>query len=366
MRAAVSRPLAMRLGAALCVALAATAWFALARAYAGIAPTKTAWYDNSGAQDVTGETTPSAAQSGELEVSYVNASTSVPSEPVPSAPTVPGAPVQPPQGNEGGQAVGNTEAFAAVEYTVPMQGAGGTSIDPDSLQATLTLTLDTSSSADVSSGDVVACPTATDLWSAGGDQDSGQAPQYSCSGSGAVTGNYDSTDNTVSFALSSAQESALTPGVFSVVIVPGSSPSGPFQAIFEPPAASSFQVTVENSATNPGNTVIDTGPVPSGAGSTPGSSAVPFGLQAYGPPSTSALPSGTTPSTPTSTPGAGATAGAPAGVALGSSPVPRPGAGEGLARTIAIIVLVALSAALVAGATTPARRPRSLRGAVES
>ncbi len=237
-----------RAGAALCASSAVATWFGLASASAAttLGPEKTAWYDNTGAQSVTGATTPSAARSGELEVSYAPASASEPQQTLPATPAVPGAPASPPA-KAGGNTLGGTLAFAAVEYAVPLQSQGQ-SIDPASIQATLTLQLDPSSSANVSSGDLVACPTNSPLWTSGGDQDASAAPAYTCGSGQAVTGN--ASGNTVTFSLSSPEESSLEQGVFSIVVVPGTSPSGAFQAIIEPPTTDSFTVTNEALSSN--------------------------------------------------------------------------------------------------------------------
>lgn len=346
---------ALRLAALACVAGAGVLWATAAPAGASgpQGPSKTAWYDNSGSQNVTGETTPSAAGPDELEVSYVPASTTVPQQTVPSTPTIPGAPVAPPQGNAGGNTVGGTVDFAALEYDVPLQ-SGSQSIDPTSITAVLTLGLDPNSSKGVSTGDLLACPTTTTLWSAGGDQDASQAPQYSCAGSGAVTGDVDTAKNTVTFSLTSAQENQFTPGAFSIVVVPGTAPSGPFQAVITAPSDTSLTVTNEAQAGNPDVNLATpvfpgdtTNTVPGDSGSFPSD----FALSA---PS----PSGT--GTPSST-GGDMTASPSARGYTPQSAALHGGIGSGAQRTVALVVLLAIGALLVAASSRPGRAPRSLR-----
>jgi hypothetical protein len=335
---------------------AAVVWFAAAPAAASGSqgPSKSAWYDASGTQNVTGETTPSAAGPNELEVAYSPASVTVPQQTIPSTPTVPGAPVSPPQGNTGGNTVGGTLAFAALEYDVPLQ-SDGQSIDPTSITAILTLSLDPNSSKGVSTGDLVACPTTTTLWSAGGDQDASQAPQYSCAGSSAVTGDVDTTKNTVTFSLTSAQENQFTPGAFSIVLVPGTAPSGPFQAVISAPSDTSLAVTNEAPAGNPDVNLATpafpggtTDTVPSDNG---GASPSDFALSAPSPTDTAA-PSSTRGGTNATPGGRGYT---PQTAAL------HGGIGSGAQRTVALVVLLAIGALLVAASSRPGRAPRSLR-----
>ncbi|MHB1785703.1 MAG: hypothetical protein ACYCS7_06070 [Acidimicrobiales bacterium] len=337
-----------------------------ASAATSVGPSKTAWYDRSGAQQVTGETTPSSTQPGELEVSYAPAAATVPPQTLPSGPGVPGAPVAPPSGVVGGNTIGNTLAFAALEYTVPLQ-AGGQTVDPASIQALLTLTLDPTSSGNVSTGDLIACPTATTLWSAGGDQDYSQAPQYSCGSGQAVTGNVDSATHTVTFDLASIQENSLSPGTFSLVIVPGASPSGAFQAVITPPSSKSLTVTNEsplndlNTNLSSGSTLSPTTPAPQT--STPANTSGGYsGLQ----PLTSGSSAGTGTGTGTGTAPASASGSlsTPSGqrtFAAGTPAALRGGLGSGAQHTIALLVLLALGALLVMASSKPARAPRSLR-----
>ncbi|HUY64398.1 MAG TPA: hypothetical protein VMV14_07780 [Acidimicrobiales bacterium] len=343
-----------RLAAVGCLAGAGAAWFGMGSASAATTagPARTAWYDNTGAQNVTGVTTPSAAQPGELQVSYVPAAATVPQQTLPAAPPVPGAPVAPPSGNVGGNTLGYTLSFAAVDYTVPTD-VGGQPVDPSSITAVLTLSLNSASSGNVTNGDLIACPTTTTLWTGGGDQDSGAAPPYSCTN--AVTGNVDTTANTVTFDLTSAQESSLSPGTFSLVIVPGSSPSGAFQAVISAPSSSSMAVTNESPMGSP-NTNLDGATYSSGnlAGSTDaGAGSGAFALQTF------------SPAGAVSTPASGSTSIAPAaGSSTYAAAAPAAlhgGLGSGAQRTVALVVLLALGALLVLASSNPARAPRSLR-----
>jgi hypothetical protein len=346
------RRTALRVGALACLTGAAVVWWAVpALATQKLGPTQTAWYDTTGAQQVTGETTPSPARPGELEVSWAPAQATVPQETVPSTPTVPGTPVAPPQGTEGGNTEGGTLAFAALEYQVPL-GSGSQTVDPSSITGLLELTLDTTSSENVQSGDLLACPTATTLWSAGSDQDASQAPRYSCAND-SVTGNVDSADHIVSFSLDSAQESTLQPGTFSVVIVPSTTPSGPFQAIFSAPGTDSFQVTGETSSSNVNLNLA--GPPEN----TPPTQAPPsignVAPSAYA--QTAASPSlngSSQPNRSTTSP-----------VGYSSSPVAvlRGGLGSNAQRTVALLVLLALGALLVGASSRQTHVPHSLRQA---
>lgn len=348
----------MRLSAGACFVLAGVAWLGMGAASAAVTagPTKTAWYDRSGAQNVTGETTPSPAQPGELEVSYVPAAATAPEQTIPPAPSVPGAPVAPPSGNVGGSTLGYTVAFAAVEYSLPLE-VGGQSVDPSSITGTLTLALDQASSGNVANGDLLACPTNTTLWSAGGDQDAGQAPPYSCAD--AVSGNVDSAGHTVSFALTSAQESQLSPGTFSLVIVPGSTPAGAFQAVFSPPGDTSLAVTGESPLGN-ANDNLDNGL----AGGTDQGSSGDFGLQSFSPAPDSGAGSVVGPAATAPVPAASSgPAGSRGGTAdaLGARAALRGGIGSNAQRTVALVVLLALGTLLVAASSRPGRSPRSLR-----
>jgi hypothetical protein len=249
--------------------------------------------------------------------------------------------------------VGYALAFAAVDYEVPLD-VGGQSIDPSSLAAVLTLSLDQASSANVSNGDLLACPTVTTLWSAGGDQDAAQAPQYSCAD--AVSGNVDSTTHTVSFALTSAQENSLSPGAFSLVIVPSTTPSGAFQFVFSAPAADSLTVTNASPLGNP-NDNLDQSITPSdqSAFDLSGGSG-DLGLQSFG---LSASPAAT-PAPGASTPGSGAAPGG-ANFASGAPAVLRGGLGSSGQRTVALVVLLGLGTLLVVASSNQGRAPRSLR-----
>lgn len=356
MSARPPRQRVLRLGAAGCFAAALACWLAPGAATAAPAtsgPTKTAWYDRSGTQNFTGETTPAAAQPGELEVSYVPAQATVPQQTLPSAPAIPGAPVAPPQGTAGGNSLGYALTFAAVDYELPME-VGGQSIDPSSITALLTLALDQASSANVSDGDLLACPTVTTLWSAGGDQDASQAPQYSCSQ--AVSGNVDSATHTVSFALTAAQENSLTAGTFSLVIVPSNTPAGGFQAVFSPPSTTSLTVTDESPLGNPNGNLDGSFPGgdQSGALDLSGLPGAPS-LQSFTPQAAVVpTPSSSRPGSPTAAfPGTR--------LAAGTGAVLRGGLGSSAQRAMALAVLLGLGTLLVLASSRQARPPRSLR-----
>ena len=347
----------LRLGAGACFAVAGFGWWTVGSASAAgndtSGPTKTAWYDRTGAQNVTGETTPSAARADELEVSYVPAQATAPQQTIPptvTSPTVPGAPVQPPgppEGNVGGNSLGYALAFAAVDYEIPLEQDGQT-LDPSSLAGTLTLALDQTSSSNVSTGDLLACPTVTTLWSAGGDQDASQAPQYSCSD--AVTGNVDSSAHTVSFALSSSQENGLSAGAFSLVIVPSTAPAGPFQAVFSAPGATSFVLTDASAMGNPNTDLVGSGSSDlSGTGDLSAGSIEP---QAFTPSSAGPSPSA---------PGSPGGASVPVGGYHELPAVLRGGLGASAQRTVALVVLLGLGTLLVLASSQQVRAPRSLR-----
>jgi hypothetical protein len=258
----------------------------------------------------------------------------------------------PTSGQVGGATVGDTLAFTTVEYTVPLQD-GGQSINPTSLGGVLTLSLDSSNSVGMGSGDIVACPTTNALWASGADQPATQAPPYDCSAGNAVTGNYDASLNTVTFSLGSAQEyqgPSGPSGIFSLALVPGTSPTGPFTAVINPPSASSLALINESPASNADENLAGAG-VLGGFGSTGGTFSSSSG----------ALPSSSV-SGSSSTPGAAPTTNSsiPGAVNLGV-PAAATGLGTGSQRTIAVILLVALAGGLWMGASNTGRQPRSLR-----
>jgi hypothetical protein len=366
----------MRGAAAGCVLAATFVWLSGTTASA-LGPDKTAWYDNSGLQSATGETTPSVASNGQLEVQFAPAGATAPSETLPNAPTAPptlppSAPVgvpTPTGGKVGGSAVGYTLAFAEVEYTVPLQ-VGGQTIDPASLHAVLTLSLDPQTSSNMGSGDVVACPTTNNLWAAGDDQQARQASPYDCSAGHEVTGNYDATSNTITFELASAQAyqepSGLT-GIYSLALVPGTSPSGAFTAVINPPSPSSYALTAESPVSNPNQNVAAPAPGTAGAPATAPLTVAPptsafqhesSGLQ--GTPGSVSI----SPVTPAPAPAPIATPiAAPNAAALGTSTTTSTTTGllSGYPRAVAVILLMALGAGLWVGAQRKRRSPKSLR-----
>ncbi|MDA8183177.1 MAG: hypothetical protein M0035_01915 [Actinomycetota bacterium] len=287
----------------------------------------------------------------------------------------------------------STLAFAAVRYSVPLT-SGGQQIDPSSITAALTLSFP--STGVVGTPAIDACPT-TSSWSAGGDQPSSKAPTYSCSNGLASSGVYDSGSSTMVWSLGAAQESASTPGVFSVALVPAPGTTSPFSAEISAPSASDFQVLSESSvsqsggggssgttsggtsgtSTNTGTNLGGSGY--SGSGSSAGSgsgsgsaSYVPAGSSAsvFNPPPFTATPAATgssTPSpvstsaTPASAPSTGSSLG---GASRGSTrlalgaPVSRKGTSSSNQRTIGLVMLIALGVALAAGASRQNRAPR--------
>jgi len=374
-RASSASARALRGGALLCVVVAAILSFSATGASSATAlgPDKTAWYDTTGLQQYTGETTPSLASNGEMEVAYVPVGVTVPKEDVPplpvTPPTLPSLPVQvpvPSVGSVGGQTLGDTLAFAAVDYPVNLMAGTPQAIDPTSIRGRLTLTLNAHTSVGLATGDILACPAGSTLWSGGDDQDSGQAPTYDCSAGVAVTGNYDASSHSMTFDLSSVQEyvapSGNELGIFSLVLAPGSSPSGPFTAVFESPGATSFKVDHESLATNvntdeSGTTLESSGAYSPGQFSTPSSdlgglSNVPFPAFTG---AASALPPVSTPLTPSTTPTT-----APA-VALGTPASAVTGLSSGSQRSIAVILLAALAVGLWMAASNSTRKPKSLR-----
>jgi len=370
----------LRAGAGLCVLVAAVlSLTALNAAHATtVSPDKTAWYDTTGLQNYTGEKTPSLASHGQLEVAYVPIGVTIPKEDVPALPITPptlppASPVQipvPDIGSVGGNTLGDTLAFAAVQYTVPLE-AGGESINPSSLRAVLTVSLDPETTA-LGSGDILACPTTNTLWAGGGDQDSGQAAPFDCSPGDAVTGDYDGSSHTLTFDLSSAQEyvnvSGVGTGIFSLVLAPSLSPTGPFTAVIEPPSATSFAVTDESPASSPGDNLSGGGSVllptaPSGAGAATG-----FGFSGSGTgaaPASSPLPSEgfsmPLPATPLAVASpAGTTQGAVGQVATTPEAIAR-ALSTGSQRSIGVILLLAVAAGLWLAASSSRHQPRSLR-----
>ncbi len=366
----------MRGAAAACALAASFVWLSGTTASA-LGPDKTAWYDNSGLQSATGETTPSVASNGQLEIQYAPAGASAPSQTLPNAPSStptlpPSAPVgvpAPTGGKVGGSTVGNTLAFAEVEYTVPLQ-AGGQSVDPNSIRAVLTLSLDPQTSSNVSSGDIIACPTTSNLWAAGYDQKASQASPYDCSAAHAVSGNYDASSNTITFQLSSAQAyqepSGLT-GIYSLALVPGLSPTGAFTAVINPPSPTSYALTGESPVSNPNQNLAAPAPgSPGGPAVAPLTVAPPTsafqqessGLQGT-PGAVSISPVTPAPApTPITTPIA-----TPNVVALGTPTTTFTTTGllSGYPRAVAVILLMILGTGLWVGAQRKRRSPKSLR-----
>jgi hypothetical protein len=224
----------------------------------------------------------------------------------------------------------------------------------------LTLSVDPSSSIGLGSGDVIACPTSNALWASGADQPASQAAPYDCSPGVAVTGNYDSASHTISFDLTSAQEyqaPAGPTGIFSLVLAPGSSPSGPFTAIFDAPGSSSFDITGESPAAD-GSSVPGGSSgfgsslgIGTGTGQLGGTSDLPFSLTGAGAGVQPAASSAANPSSALEPSASGSTADVTA----------LPGLTSGSQRTIAVILLVGLGGGLWMAASNTGRRPRSLR-----
>jgi hypothetical protein len=363
----------LRVAAAICVVVASFVWLTATRA-SGLGPDKTAWYDNLGLQGTTGETTPSVAAYGQLEVEYAPASVSEPTVTLPStpvtAPTLPpsapvGVPV-PAGGQVGGSTVGDTLAFAEVDYPVPLQ-AGGQTIDPSSIQAVLTLTLDPSTSTDVQSGDIEACPTTNNLWAAGADQEASQASPYDCAAGQGVSGDYDAATNTLTFDLSGTQEYQAPSGPtgdFSLALVPGTSPTGVFTAVIDPPSSTSFAVTNESPASNPDDNVAAPSTVPVTIAPVPTSVPVSgFQAESSGLTGSSAAPLSPVTPTPAPTPTTVAPTATPSAVALGAPTTSDivSGLSSGYQRTVAVILLMALGAGLWMAASMKRHTPKSLR-----
>jgi hypothetical protein len=166
-----------------------------------------------------------------------------------------------------------------------------------------------------------------------------------------VTGNVDSAAHTVSFALSAAQENGLSPGAFSLVIVPSSAPTGPFQAVFSAPAATSFVLTNASALGNP-NGNLDQTVSPSDFSAIGDLSAGGIAPQAFTP--SSAGPSATGS-------GSSATNSLPVGGYRELPAVLRGGLGASAQRTVALLVLLGVGALLVLASSTQVRAPRSLR-----
>jgi hypothetical protein len=353
----------MRFVAGLNVVIAAVLLFTPSSATA-MGPDKTAWFDDTGLQGYTGVTTPALASNGEIEVAYIPVGVTVPKENIPAPPITPptlppalglGIPV-PSVGSVGGNTIGDTLAFGAVEYTVPLQ-SGGQPIDPTSLRAVLTLALNPTKSIEVGTGDVLACPASNTLWAAGDDQTYTQAPTYDCSPGVAVTGNYDASAHTMTFDLSNAQEYE-TPtgegtGIFSLILAPGTSPTGPFTAVFTTPSSTSFSLTTESPLTGSG--AGDNELVPYASGINVGSN---FSLGSNPGFSLTVPSSPSSPSASASTPGSSSS---PAPIAQGTQIAVAQGLSGGTQRSIAVILLLALAAGLWMGASNRSRPPRSLR-----
>lgn len=166
------------------------------------------------------------------------------------------------------EGAGRPDAVAAVDYSVA--GTPGAGHDALGVSATLTVSLDTSSS--VGTPAVLACPVVpSDAgWPAGGDQ-RGAPPSSDCSSGRAVAGQVSSDGASVTFPLTPAQQLAGHPGVFNLVLAPAS--QTPFQAVFRPPGNASFTV---NPPPQPGPAAPASSagaPASGGAGAPPGTPA---------------------------------------------------------------------------------------------
>ena len=117
-------------------------------------------------------------------------------------------------------------AFAALSYHLePFSSA--------------TLTLHLAANTLVGTPLVIACPTVSDTWKAGGNQPTASAPAYACAGRSAPgLVSSDSTGATVSFLLDAAQQES--PGLVSLAIVPAAGSTALFSFDLVKPTASAM------------------------------------------------------------------------------------------------------------------------------
>lgn|GEM_PF-4050147 len=260
-----------------------------------------------------------------------------------------------------------TTAFGAIWYKVPLT-SGGQKVDPSSIQAVLTLSLDTTDT--VGTPALEACPTAS-KWKPGGDQPAKKAPKYVCSHGLGSPGNYNSSSNTVTWNLSALQERKRTPGLFSVAIVPagGLGASSSFSAEFNAPDKSSFSVLSWAPAGRGGSSA---GAPPSPGLGTPAAAPGPVspGASAGGGSYAPSSPASSSPSVagPSGSAPTGSGSGAPKASTTGSTAtgttgtVPATLTTHGMSgaaqRNLAFGLLIA--AALVLASNKKVRRPRLL------
>ena len=217
-----------------------------------------------------------------------------------------------------GEGTGRPDAVAAVDYS--LGGTPGAGHDLLDASATLTLSLDPTSS--VGTPSVLACPVAPSAaaWRAGGDQ-SGAPPAADCSSGRAVSGQVSSDGTTVTFSLTPAQQLAGHPGVFNLILGPAA--QTPFQAVFQPPGSAAFTVA-------PPPPPASATPAPAGGPTGSGGATAPSGTPAGGVPGPSgAAPPGS--ASPGLGPGdLGSVTALPAPSAAGpASPAPASGTAPG-------------------------------------
>ena len=127
-------------------------------------------------------------------------------------------------------------AFAAVSYHLPPLSSAR-------------LTVRIAANTLVGTPAVVACPTVSDTWRAGGDQPAATAPAYTCRGrSVPALVSSDSTGMTLSFLLDDNQE--LSPGVLSLALLPSPVSTAPFSLDLLAPGPGAL-VTQQVSAAQP-------------------------------------------------------------------------------------------------------------------
>jgi hypothetical protein len=161
-----------------------------------------------------------------------------------------------PDVNAGGMRVavapqGGILSYGAVEYSIPQDASGtlelaitqSTPMPPQPPGGAVTL---------APLGNVIACPTKTDSWKDGDNQDIANAPAYDCS-TYRFVGAVSSDGKTMTFLIDGA--AAQTPGTLSLAILPeqttaiytagtdaGTDSTPPYYVDFDKPAATSMQV----------------------------------------------------------------------------------------------------------------------------
>jgi len=203
-----------------------------------------------------------------------------------------------PDVNAGGMRVavapqGGIVSYGAVEYSIPSDASGtlelavtqATPMPPNAPGAPVTFT---------PLGNVQACPTKNDSWTAGDNQDLAKAPAYDCSTyhfNGAISSDGKTMTFLIDGAAAQAPGAPGTPVSISLAIVPiqtsaiytagtdaGTDVTPPYFVDFDKPSATSLQIDTSSVVTPPATYT----PPPSSGGSTGGGGTVTGGATGSG------------------------------------------------------------------------------------